>query len=398
MKNLPKYVLLVFTCLSLFDAGTLLAGGSPKELKIGVLTSMSGPFGDEGGRHGCIGCSQAIANGARLAAYVLNREGGILNRWVTPVVRDTRGTDEGASKAVEELAAEKVFAIIGVHQSEAVLGAAETAVRNKIPLIVTTAAHPALAGKIKQEYAKYRTVFRLGKSLSQWGDMTRLFLEKIAGAKNYYFMGYDAIWNHKLAAYLAEHCNVPCVGASYYPPGVGPLEKDLQEVKKRNPDIVVNGDPGGTAYVEMHHRHHLPGTIFSVGGALANANTIRTLGDAGDRLVFHCGYYDTSGAFYKDFVDFHGFGPLWYCDILAYEAVDLIARAVARTGCLDRERLVQALESGTFEGLCGRYKFDETHQARWGEDYLPGYICQWRDGKARVLYPVKEAPFVRRTR
>jgi ABC-type branched-subunit amino acid transport system substrate-binding protein len=396
MKVLLKCLGAVCFCFVFLTSGSVRAGGPGKEVKVGVLTSISGPFGEEGGEHGCIGCSQAIANGAQLAAYELNRGGGILNHWVRPIIKDTRGTDQGARKAVAELAAEDVVAIVGVHQSEAVLGAADMAAGKGVLLLVTTAAHPALAARIAKDYPGYRTVFRIGKELAQWGDMTKLFLEQVAEAKNYYFMGYDAIWNHKLADHLMQHCSVPCLGASFYPPGSGPSEKQMQEIRDRSPDIVVNGDPGGTRYVVLHHQFKVPGTIFSVGGALANANTIRSLDGAGNLLVFHSAYYDTSGAFYKNFVDYHGFEPLWYCDVLAYEAVQLIAEACARTESFARDRLIEALEKGTFTGLAGRYRFDGRHQARWGEDSLPGYICQWHGTTATVLYPIARGAFVRK--
>jgi branched-chain amino acid transport system substrate-binding protein len=387
---------MVLIVVMVLSPATLRADEPGKQIKIGVLTSITGPFAGEGGEHGCIGCSQAIANGAQLAAYQLNKRGGVLDHWITLIIKDTHGTDEGARRAVVELAQENVFAIVGVHQSEAVLGAAEVAAENNIFLMVTTAAHPRLATYIKEDYAKYRMVFRLGKELSQWGDISILFLEKIAKAKNYYFIGYDAIWNHKLAHYLMSHCEVPCLGASFYLPGVGPTDKDMKKIKELNPDIVVNGDPGGTHYVLLHHQHGIPATIFSVGGALANANTIRTLGGAGDGLAFHCAYYDTSSEFYKAFLHYHGFDPLWYCDFLAYEAVNLIARALTKAGILDRDQLVAILEKGVFEGLGGTYQFDQNHQARWGKGYLPGYICQWHGDKAKVLYPTEKSPFVRK--
>lgn len=396
MSTLSRYKSIVLVFVLVLSCANLWAAEAAEELKIGVLTSITGPFGVEGGEHGCIGCSQAIANGARLAAYELNKRGGILGCRITTIIKDTHGTDVGARRAVAELAQQKVFAIVGVHQSEAVLGAAEMAGEKKVLLIVTTAAHPALASYVKNDYSKYRMIFRLGKTLSQWGDITALFLEKIARAKNYYFIGYDAIWNHKLAEHLISQCRVPCLGASFYPPGTGPTDSYLEEINKLNPDIVVNGDPGGTKYVLLHHQYHIPGTIFSVGGALANANTIRILRGAGDRLVFHCAYYDSSSDFYKNFLEYHGFEPLWYCDVLAYEAVILISKAIERIGGLDKEQLVKALEEGTFEGICGTYQFDQIHQARWGKGYLPGYICQWHGDTAVKLYPLQESPFRRR--
>ena len=105
----------------------------PRAIRVGVflpLTGAKAAFGD------------ATLRGAKLAVEQLNAAGGVLERPLLLVVKDSRSDAEGAVAAVRELAAEKAVALIGEVTSVSSLAAAPVAVELGLPMISPGATHP----------------------------------------------------------------------------------------------------------------------------------------------------------------------------------------------------------------------------------------------------------------
>jgi branched-chain amino acid transport system substrate-binding protein len=79
----------------------------------------------------------------------------------------------------------------------------------------------------------------------------------------------------------------------------------------------------------------------------------------------------------------HGPGP-------SYDAVYVLADAIAKAGTVDSEKLVPVLEKTDMDGAIGKIAFNKSHQVVYGEDPKQGATSlafQWRAGKRVVVYP-----------
>ena len=125
------YVLTVALAASL-----ALSCGKPT-IKIGFSGELSGARSDLGAQ---------TRNGAQLAVEEINRAGGIANRQIELIVRDDRGTPEGAVAADSELVEAGVVAIVGHATSQQTLAAYHVTEKSGTILFSPSASTPELSG------------------------------------------------------------------------------------------------------------------------------------------------------------------------------------------------------------------------------------------------------------
>jgi branched-chain amino acid transport system substrate-binding protein len=76
--------------------------------------------------------------------------------------------------------------------------------------------------------------------------------------------------------------------------------------------------------------------------------------------------------------------------VSAYEALYVLKDAIERTGSLDKEKLIAALEKTDLQGVRGTLRFDKNHQIVYGYDpkiSVLGNWVQWQDGKRVTIFP-----------
>ena len=76
--------------------------------------------------------------------------------------------------------------------------------------------------------------------------------------------------------------------------------------------------------------------------------------------------------------------------VSAYEALYVLKDAIERTGSLDKEKLIAALETTDLQGVRGTLRFDKNHQIVYGYDpktSVLGNWVQWQDGKRVTIFP-----------
>ena len=109
-------------------------------IKIGVTIAQSPP--------GSVSQGTQVKDGVEVAAKMINDAGGVLGRPIELVFEDTQGIPEKARAAVEKLITrDKVVAIVGEHQSSAVLAGMEVAHRYHVPYINTNGWSDAIREK-----------------------------------------------------------------------------------------------------------------------------------------------------------------------------------------------------------------------------------------------------------
>ena len=114
--------------LSVFAAGLLAAQAAlaADSIKVGVTLSLSPP--------GSVPQGTVVKDSLEVTAKMINDAGGVLGREFELVFEDDQGIPEKARAATEKLITrDKVVAVVGEHQSSAVLAGIEVAHRYHVP-------------------------------------------------------------------------------------------------------------------------------------------------------------------------------------------------------------------------------------------------------------------------
>ncbi|GAB4369734.1 MAG: ABC transporter substrate-binding protein [Deltaproteobacteria bacterium] len=389
VARLVRVVPLVLLALSPFPAGSSVAGSRPPEtVRIGILAPLSGPFASGG---------SAFLQAVRLAADRANAEGGLLGRKIELVTADTQGRVEIArSETLRLLSREKVFALVGAYLSEETVGVIEAAAPFRAVVVVPVAATAEITDRVAREYDRYRNVFRVGYSIPQWAKMMADFLAE-REVRRYAFVGASIRWNRELAGALSEALApraIRPVYEAFYSPGNPAFEPVILAAIEHRPEILVLGDPGGNAvtFVKKLREGRAPFPVLSVGGALGDARVARTLPLSPPLYVQAAAWTGSTPEatrYVERFARRYGYAPVGYSDTLPYDAASILFAAIREAGALDTDRVVKALESGTFPGAAGRYRFDRTHQAAWGTPDLSGVVIRWEPEGSRILFPAR---------
>lgn len=133
--------LLTASLLGLTAAGALAQTTGEAALApihIGVIAPLSGPSADFG---------VPMLNGVKLAVDEINAAGGFLGRKLELVVKDDGANPDQGRKASEELAAQKITAVIGFCNTGVAAKSLEVFQNSKIPLIIPCATGTQLTAK-----------------------------------------------------------------------------------------------------------------------------------------------------------------------------------------------------------------------------------------------------------
>jgi branched-chain amino acid transport system substrate-binding protein len=88
----------------------------------------------------------------------------------------------------------------------------------------------------------------------------------------------------------------------------------------------------------------------------------------------------------------YGLEPEGYGTSSSYMAVYVLKDAIERSGSLDSDAVITALEKTDMMGVYGRIKFDpKSHQVIPSRSKRAGTIFQWQKGKRIVVFPPKIA-------
>jgi branched-chain amino acid transport system substrate-binding protein len=393
LLRLPQFLigpaaLFLYIFSSVFSAAPCVAVAHPDSLKIGVLAPLSGPYAAGG---------TSFVQAATLAVEQTNAEGGVFGQRVTIVVGDTQGrVDVAKSEALRLVSREKVSALVGAYLSEETVGVMEVAAAQRTVLLVPVAATAEITDKVRQEYARYRYVFRVGYSLPQWAEMIAAFLSD-RKVRRYAFVGAGIRWNRELGETLerivAPRGIAPAYTA-YYSPGNPALDTVAVAAAAVSPDIVILADPGRNSVSFLKRLRETAPALpaLSIGGALGDARLAASVPLSAPVYVQAAAWRGVSAAataYVERYEHRYGAPPVGYSDTLPYDAVTVLVAAWRKAGSAAAEAVVPVLERGTFAGVAGMYRFDAAHQAQWGTGpgALRGTIVRWERGGARIVFP-----------
>lgn len=363
----------------------------PKELKLGLLSPLTGPI-SEGG--------QRISNSIKMAAEEINAKGGILGMQIKLIEWDTMGEPErgvtGAKKLIET---DQVWGLIGVYRSGVALAVAEVAAANKKLFMVTDAASPAITGLVKKDYEKYKIIFRTGAIASQFTESTYPFFTDVVKAKTFFYVAENTKISKDIygaAEKDLEARGIKSLGTAYVDVAASEFMGELARIKSLKPDIVFTHIPaaGGVAFQKQYYDAKVKIPQIVITGVMAMPNVVREMGEKSNYAAVAAFCWDVpitekTVPFYRNFTKKFGMEPEGYSDVRSYDGMLVLADGIQRAGSLDLEKVVKALEKTDFKGAAGRYVFDDSHQNKWGEEYLMNVLVQWLDGKSYVFWPKK---------
>lgn len=161
MKKISVFLAVMLVTLFLIPTHSF---AQQKEVKVGVLYSLTGPFSPAGGKPGY--------NGTMIAVDMINARGGIGGKVkLVPVVADTQSNPDVAIREVERLiSVEKVPAITGVFVSSISQPIAPICEKNKTIFWITISIADTILENRHQQY-----VFRVQPRATDWGRTTARF-------------------------------------------------------------------------------------------------------------------------------------------------------------------------------------------------------------------------------
>lgn len=221
------------TCLMAAGLATAIgvAAQSPKELKVGVVTTLSGVYG--------VGGKQMQAG---IKAYLKQHGEEVAGRKITLIYRDTGGPNPDAAKraAQELIARDNVDVLAGFDFTPGALAVAPLSSQAKVPMIVMNAATSVITAKspyiVRTSFTSAQTSFPMG----QWAHKQ--------GLKSVYVTVADFAPGHEAALWFKkgfEQAGGKIVGELALPITSFDYAPFLQRVKDAKPDAVFSFLPVG---------------------------------------------------------------------------------------------------------------------------------------------------------
>ncbi|MCK9392514.1 MAG: ABC transporter substrate-binding protein, partial [Syntrophales bacterium] len=211
-----------------------------KEVKVGVLYSLTGAFSPAGGKPGF--------NGTMIAVDMINARGGVAGKVkLVPVVADTQSNPDVAIREVERLiSVEKVPVITGVFASSISQPVAPICEKNKRVFWITISIADTI---LEDRHQKY--VFRVQPRATDWGRTTARFARD-----NYKNFGYTSPKQMRVAILHEDSsygvaCNrgateilnqekMNVVFREAYSHTIKDMSSIILKLKKAQPDVILH--------------------------------------------------------------------------------------------------------------------------------------------------------------
>ena len=304
--------------------------------------------------------------------------------------------------------------VVGPFRSEALIAGMDIIAKYKVPLLGTIAMSPGSEAKIKKDPEKYKYVFRtclnavhLVKYLA--GTMAAINTE--FGFNKVYVMHQDVAWARATAGFVDKmyfaKAGWEVVGQESYPTGTSDFSSALMKARAAGAQVImpIFDMPQSGILVKQWNGMKVPALLAGFISPLAGSEAWKTFdGKIGGAMntIFEMGSaiasdaVPASKAFYANYEKKYGkkiqagHGPA-----PAYESVYILKEAIERAASLDADAIVTQLEKTDRNGVMGRIRYDEGHQAIYGFD--PKETClstvfQWTpDGQRSIVFPASIA-------
>lgn len=378
-----------------FLAALILAGGggplpdafaADPPIKIGMSAAVTGYLAD---------LDQAMRDGALLAVERINRDGGVLGRRLEVIVEDMRSEPQQAVTAVNKLiVSDKVAVLVNGFSSAGNAAAAPIAGRHKVPMVLASILPPA-----EQAESIRWTFTTLAPALFE--VVTRYeYLQKHTRVKKVGVLHDPTPYANvqkNVAAAQAEKFGLAVAGVEQYKVDDTDVKPQLTKLGAAGAEAILKFGAGPTTIVVAKNMREvgmsLP-LLTSIEDLAIQTPASEALGDrfffvasapqAPEALPANDPVREALGPFVQAWTAKYGQRDATYAG-RGWDAVRLVAAAIARAGAVDGEKLRDALESTTgFPGTSAVYSFSA--KSHYGVQANPLKLAQIVGGKVRLIY------------
>jgi branched-chain amino acid transport system substrate-binding protein len=311
-----------------------------KPIKIGLLTSLSGPFTPWG---------ILVRDGMKLAISEVNAAGGVAGQPIELVERDTRNKPSEAITAFKYMVErEGVVAIGGIISSDVGLAASREAEASHVPLFLTMSGSDAILKK-SSRYT-FRTC--LPAAPMNMGYIAGLIKERkltrVGGIVA------DYAWGHAMEKAIEETIK-PLSGVKVQVEVAPVPERDftpyLRKLQSLNPELLIatGHPPGSVTITRQAVELGMKGLI--IGPWFPTEFMVTRVGESmfGHYVDYTCADFDSPG-FRQLAAKFHAATKhmLDESGVSGYAMVKMVAQIIAEKKSTDPKVVAQALHAGTF--------------------------------------------------
>jgi branched-chain amino acid transport system substrate-binding protein len=345
-------------------------------VKIGVVNSITGPQAPIG---------ELLTNGIKLAEEDLKAKG----IDIQIISEDDTGKPQVGLSAVEKLATrDNVAGVVGAYTSAVTNAVAKVAEKYKVPLVNPVAS--------KEEITRqgYKWVFRVSATTGDYASILLDMAMSLGQPKSIAILNENTdfgVSGGKSAKAYSEAKGIKVVFEEGYSPGSPDYRSTLSKVKAVSPDLVFMVSYVADAILLMRQSRELglaPMAFLGAGAGFSTAEFGR------EKNISHAVFSSTQWTPDVPWTGAKAFGERYqkrfgkvppYHAANAYAAMMIMGETAAKVGG-DREKLRQALDSGSWNGIFGEVKFQD-FDGYSNQNKHQMLVEQIQDGKYFTVWP-----------
>lgn len=345
---MKRFLFFIFFVLSLI---IIFSGCKKKEevLKIGIAGPMTGAQAKMG---------TDFRNGVTIAVDEWNEKGGILDKKIEVIVGDDQADPKQAVAVANKLVNEGVVGIIGHFNSSCSIPASDVYNRAGIPMITPASTNPQLTER------GYKGVFRVCGRDDQQGRVAADFVINNLKIKKVAIIHDKTTYGQGLADEFKK--NLTNIEVVYYG-GITQGDKDfktvLTSIKAKKPDIIYFGGIYPEAGLLVRQAREIGLSVpFMSGDGSIDPKFIEIAGkEAAEGTYLTFGPDPKNIPTAKGFIEKYNarFGEIGPYSIYAYEATNILLKAIKEAGTVAGKAIIERLHSMEFEGSLGKIRFTE---------------------------------------
>jgi len=353
-------------------------GPGRAQVKIGFINSITGPEAPIG---------ENLTNGVDMAVEDLKKNGIA----VTVVKQDDTGKPQVAMSALETLEAEQVAVLVGPYTSANANAVAKLAEQYKIPQVVPAAA--------KEEITKqgYKYVFRLNAPAHQYAQSLLDAALSFGKPKSIAFIYESTDFGNSVSAAgkaYAQAKGLQIVGDEAYQKGAADYRSTLTKMKAANPDLVFMVSYVADAILLMRQSRELglKPQAFLGGGAGFDTAQFEGEKDISTNVFSVTQWTPESSKPATEFAERYkarfGKKPTYHA-ACAYAAM-MVAGEVASKAGGNRDKVREALDTGSWSGIVGTVRFED-YDGFTNQNKLVMPVVQYQGGTSVTVFPAGAA-------
>ncbi|WP_457282530.1 transporter substrate-binding domain-containing protein [Polaromonas sp. P5_D5] len=325
----------------------------PQDWRIGILYSRSGATGVTESEH---------FFGTTLAIEEINAGGGVLDRQLVPTAYDPKGdSDEYRRLATKLLVEDEVNVIFGCSRSSSRKAVLPVIERNNALLWYCS---------FYEGFEYSPNVIYTGAVPNQNSVQLAAYLLQERG-KSFFLLGADYIYpreSNRIMRDVVEQHGGEILDEVYLPIDAGrkELEEVLRDIRKLEPAVVFSTLVGQSArmFYQLYREHGFDPTKNPIASLSMTEEEIRLIGpELCEGHITSATYFaslqnESNRRFVNRWRERFGDRPTSTWSEMAYTQVHLFARALERTGSMDRRKLVDAARSVKFDSPEGPVTVD----------------------------------------